>query len=454
MFVPTVVFWILASLTIILPVRWSVFAFLLLVQIDLSALGNFSTDSLGIQNVIKVIIIPTVLFLRVRRDIHFDKSARKYFIAWLLMTGYACVAAVWSPYPTSAIKMIGYLYAYSILFVIFVTTWQQEWLDKSKLMWVVWISLAGGVIQSYFLGNAFGSDEFEWRFTTFSGAQSFAPYLLALMVLLLFRGKPSFFTFITAAGAAIGILLTGSRSGFLGLAWALLIYGIFTAMRTAKTVRIGMILRKILLIGAAIAVLLFVVVEWLPDNRLNEMLTAAVEKNATVDDVGTFGWRFNLYQKTLDELVHRGFPQLLFGSGTSSGAGLALEGGFFDENNIDPNRAIHDEFLRSTYEWGLLGLALFALFLYKLVSLDLRLVAANSSPQAWAFLAILGPLLISLTVENFLADSGSPGGVGYNLVLTSLMAIVVSNPGQLQNVPAPDVIQPMPAKPILIMPES
>jgi hypothetical protein len=37
-----------------------------------------------------------------------------------------------------------------------------------------------------------------------------------------------------------------------------------------------------------------------------------------------------------------------------------------------------------------------------------------------AFLAIVVPLMISLAVENFLADSASPGGVAYNLMLTSM----------------------------------
>jgi O-antigen ligase len=304
---------------------------------------------------------------------------------------------------------------------------------------VVWISLSGAIIQTYFLGNAFGSDEFQWRFTTFSGAQSFAPFLLSLLVLMLFQKSVSFFTFLTGFGAIAGILMTGSRSVFLGLLWVLIMYGIYSAVRSAKSVRIGMILGRMLVIGATMAVIVLAVVNLLPENRLNEMVAAVIEKNATVEDVGTFGWRFNLYQKTLDELVHRRIALLLVGSGTSSAASLVLNEGIFHEDNIDPNRAIHDEFLRATYEWGFLGLAAFVFFFARLLRLDLRLVAKNASPQAWAFLAIFVPLLISLTVENVLADSGSPGGVGYNLVLTSLMAIVVSNSDEASNQTEPDI---------------
>ena len=70
----------------------------------------------------------------------------------------------------------------------------------------------------------------------------------------------------------------------------------------------------------SICAILAVVVTQLPDNRLNEMLLAMVSKNSTIDDVGTFGWRFSLYQTTVEELAGRNAWQLLVGSGTSNGA--------------------------------------------------------------------------------------------------------------------------------------
>jgi O-antigen ligase len=424
MVLPTVLFWILAPLTASAPIRWSVPLYLLLVQIDLSSLGNFSTTSLGVENIIKVIIIPTILLMRIREQIHLNGWARKIAVFWAAFVAYACLTMAWSPYRTSAVKMAGYFYAYSVLFVVFTVAWQHDWLGSRTLMAIAWISLLGAVVQTYLFGNAFGSDvEFGvWRFTTFSGAQSFAPFLLCIVVLLLFRERLSVFTFLTSLAASAAILETGSRSIFLGLLWVLLVYGIFSATRSAQRIRLGMIFKRALWFAAAVAVILTVVVQFLPDNRLNEMVTAAVEKNATVDDVGTFGWRFSLYQRTLEEVTHRSPMRLLLGSGTSSGADLVLDAGFFQEANVDPNRAIHDEFLRAVYEWGVLGLCAFLLFFGSVVKFGFTTLRDYRSPQAWAFLAISVPLLISLTVENFLADSGSPGGVGYNLILTSLVA--------------------------------
>jgi DNA invertase Pin-like site-specific DNA recombinase len=46
----------------------------------------------------------------------------------------------------------------------------------------------------------------------------------------------------------------------------------------------------------------------------------------------------------------------------------------------------------------------------------------RNSREGWAFLAIFIPLLISLTVENIFADASSPGGMGYLLVLTFMLA--------------------------------
>ena len=420
--VPTVVFWILTSLIVFLPVRWAAVFYLLLVQVDLSALSTFSISSLGYENAIKVILIPTLLLFRIRKEIELDAVSRKYLGFWALFTAYAALTILWSPYRIPAVKMIGYMYAYGVLLVVFSVGWHRKWFSAGVLMSIVWCSLAGATIQSYFLGNAFGSDEFQWRFTTFAGAQSFAPFLMALSVLLLFQERLSISVFLTVAGAGLGLLLTGSRSAFLGFLWVLLVYGIFSAVRSSKKVRLGAILKKMLLIAAALAVIFAIVIQLLPEDRLNEMVSAAMEKNSSIEDVGTFGWRLSLYLKTIDELSQRNIPQLLVGSGTSSGASLVLDQGFFLEEGVDPNRALHDEFLRATYEWGVLGLFALLFLLGTLLRLALRMIAREGSVQAWAFLAIFAPLLLSLTVENFLADSGSPGGVGYTLVLTCMLA--------------------------------
>lgn len=282
--------------------------------------------------------------------------------------------------------------------------------------------VVGAIVQSFVLGNSYGSNKFEWRFTSFTGAQSFAPFLLCLIVLLLFSKRWTLTTVAAGLGGLAGLILTGSRSVFLGLLWVLFISGFLMAARAGQRVNFRLVLRRTVMGIVSICAILAVVVTQLPDNRLNEMLLAMVSKNSTIDDVGTFGWRFSLYQTTVEELAGRNAWQLLVGSGTSSGARLALDAGIDQEESVDPNRALHDEFLRSLYEWGLVGLFSLTLFLFQAFRLGLSNALVQGSPQSWAFLAIFVPLMISLTVKNFLADGASPGGVGYSLVLTSMLA--------------------------------
>lgn len=422
-------FWLLAALVVFLPVRWSTLAFLLLVQFDLSGTATYTAESLGIENAIKVTLIPTILLWRMKEEISFDSRFARLRHIWLFFAGYACLAILWSPFKLPALKMLGYFYAYCVLFIVFTIAWRKGWFNARSLAIVLWLSLLFAFVQTYGLGNEYGSVgnfygsiDYEFRFTSFTGAQSFAAFLLSLFVLLVFCEEWNFAIFAAAAGATTGLILTGSRSIFLGFCWILLLAGVIFAKRKGKKLSLGAVAKRMTVGAVVLLVVGTVVLSALPENRLNQMLSASVSSDQTLEDVGTFVWRFSLYQKTLEELAHRRAATLLTGSGTSSAAALVLDSGFFQQFNVDPNRAMHDEFLRSLYEWGVPGLLLLLLFLGEGVRICVRLIRETDSKEAWAFLAILAPLLISLTVENFLAESASPGGVGYALVLTSMLA--------------------------------
>jgi O-antigen ligase len=422
-------FWTFTAGTMLLPARWAVISYLLLVQFDLTGSAFYSSEILGWENAVKVIIVPTILFYRLRPLDFLNPSVIKVGRFWLLLTAYAAIAVLWSPFKLSAVKMLGYFYAYTILAGVFAAAWRRGWLTAKALMFVVWASLAFAVLQTYVLGNTYGSFEaanavvdFEWRFTSFTGAQSFAAFLLCMLALLLFRERWSFAVLATCAAATIGIVLTGSRSIFLGFAWILTLAAVLFARKSGRKISLAAAAKRMAVSFAALLLVAAGVLKALPENRLNEMLSAAVTSQNSLQDVGTFVWRFSLYQKTLDELSGRSLKSKLLGSGTSSAAGLVLQTGFFNQSNVDPNRALHDEFLRSAYEWGAIGLFLLLGFLGQAVIICVRLIRDHDSGEAWTFLAILVPLLISLTVENFLADSASPGGVAYNLALSAMLA--------------------------------
>ena len=422
-------FWVFVAGTVFLPGRYAVIAYLLLVQFDLTGTAFYSSEILGWENAVKIVLVPTILFLRVKPVDFVSPNVLKVGRTWLLFVGYAAIAVLWSPFKLSAVKMLGYFYAYTLLFTVFTLAWRRGWFTAKSFMFVLWASLSFAVLQTYGLGNEYGSFEavhavvdFEWRFTSFTGAQSFAAFLLCLFVVLLFRERWSYSVIAACVAATVGILLTGSRSIFLGFAWILMLTGVIFAKRSGRAISMRLAAKRMAVSAVVLLCIGAAVLKALPQNRLNEMLSAAVTSDNSLQDVGTFVWRFSLYQRTLEELANRNLRTLIAGSGTSSAAGLVLQSGFFSESNVDPNRALHDEFLRSAYEWGAVGVLLLLFFLVQTISICFRMIKAHDSAEAWAFLAILVPLLISLAVENFLADSASPGGVAYNLVLTSMLA--------------------------------
>jgi hypothetical protein len=120
----------------------------------------------------------------------------------------------------------------------------------------------------------------------------------------------------------------------------------------------------------------------------------------------------------LEGLSARSIAGLTFGSGTSSGAEVATVDLWGSLESVDPNRTIHDEFLRAEYEWGIIGLGLgLILLVYVVRTLWVRAFRWQSL-AAFAALAMMPGILLALLVENPLAGPGSAEGLGYLLVLT------------------------------------
>lgn len=415
-------FWLLLVVIVILPVRYAVIAYLLLIQFDLNGTGNYSIGSLGVENTIKTILVPAFLLYRISPFEVLAPGCRILCRVWILLATYAAISVLWSPYPLSGMKMAGYFFAYTVLFLVFTTSWRKGWFSGRKLILVTWCSLILAVVQTYFLGNEFGNPEFENRFTTFSGAATFAPFLLSLLILLLFLEKWRLTTIVAAAAALVGLLLAGGRSVFVGFGWAAVLGGVAALLRSGKRISLLRIAKRGAIGAAAIACLWLLIHEVFPENRIDELVSAMITPGATVEEVGSLAWRLNVYQSVLEALPGRGMTHLLLGSGTSSGATIVLENNINNEDRVDPNRALHDEFLRALYEWGVPGLLLLVTFIGALLRLGWQQVREYRSREGFAFLAIAASLLFSFLIENVLADGSSPGGVGYTLVTSSMIA--------------------------------
>ncbi len=431
MLVPTILFWGLAVASVFVRPRYAVFLMILIVQLDLTGIAFYSDTSLGWENGVKVVLVPTILLLRMKPIDLLPSAFRFPRNCWLVLFGYAAVSILWSPYRLSGVKLMGYFYSYSVLLIIFACAWRRHWFTRTALISVTSVALLFAVLQTYVLGNAYGDPEYDNRFTTFADPQSFAPFLICMIVLLILCNRRTIGATLASAAALIGLVLTGSRSNLIAFVWVALVIGVAFAKRSRRHISLSLLVRNVA-VGCLIVVLLGVfVLESLPTSRLTELLDVVTSYDKdSLESVGTFAWRLTVYAEAIKEISGRSWKELAVGSGSSSGANVGLQTGFFKEQTVDPNRVIHDEFLRSLYEWGALGLLAFLLFLGSVLRLCIKLIKLTSSPYAWACLAIFGPLLIGLLVENIFADGASPGGVGYCLIFASMI-------GQLRPAPEP-----------------
>jgi hypothetical protein len=334
---------------------------------------------------------------------------------WVLLAGYAAVASLWTPFQLSAVKMIGYLYCYSLTFLVFVYALKRNWITPAVLIASVFAAIGLGIFQTCVLGNIYGTT--EGRFTTFDDPQNFAAYLISLVVLLLFTRRRSVLQVLAIIAGACGIVLTGSRYVTLGLLVVLLAFPI-SKLRGTHRARASVLVRRSIVMLAGIAVMLTLVVRYLPDSRINELLGAAFHSQASYEDIGTLAWRALIYEEAFNQLSARSWKDLLFGSGTSSSATVILDA--FPEQSadaVDGNRSMHNEFLRTLYEWGITGLLLFLFFLQSTFRLCWESWFKCQSQWGIAYLILFPTILLSLTIENILGNAGHPGGTGYALVL-------------------------------------
>jgi hypothetical protein len=416
--VARVLFWVFAAGVLVLPMRWSLFCFILASHMDITSLAFNSATAVGFENTIRIAGLPALLSLRTGfaplKDITWTLPQK----IWLALIAYAAIAGLWSGFPLAAVKMVAYLVAYFVLYMIFCSAWGEHWLDIGLVRIVAWSVIALASLQTFILGNEWGG--LEQRFTSFSAPQYFAAFLVAVLAVLMFSEERGAFHYATCGGLMAAIVLSGSRYVFVSMV-ALAVIGCFRlvsgrhgSMRWRPNVR-----KMVLTLGIAAAGV-GILVAYLPYNRIDELVGAVSEDDATVEDVGTFAWRLGIYEDILGRLEKRTGPELFFGSGTSSGAALMLnhDPDHYDREGIDANRVLHSEFLRALYEWGIPGFGLLVAFVVATTAGFVQKIAAEDGGPALAFAGALPSIVLGLAIENMLASAASAGGVGILLAMT------------------------------------
>jgi hypothetical protein len=416
-----VTFWCLALSSAVLPMRWALLSFILISHIDITPSTYASASSIGVENAVKTIILPTILWLRFARASIWKVRSSSAAILWLSLTAYAMIACIWSPFVLSGLKMVAYLYCYLILGAVFLEGWNRKQLTSQTIGVALWVSLLMGAVQTYLLGNLYGASPNGLdvdRFTSFCSPQQFGAFLLTTLSILFVTSRQGLWAkLLHAFGGFVGIGLCGSRYVFLGsLALLPIVWASFFFRSSGTRQRTGWIVVGI--VGCLVAVTSFGgVVALSQNNRISSLVLMTLEGRSPLENVGTFVWRQGIYEQAWNQLKQRKPVDLLFGAGTSSGALVVL--GWdrrYRSDSVDANRVMHNELLRVVFEWGILGLTLFISFGVTLTRQTARAVRLRVIP-AYAFLALLPTIVLGCLSENVLAASSSPAGVGFSLVL-------------------------------------
>jgi hypothetical protein len=415
-------FYGIALLVLALPGDLALAAYLLLTNFDLSVShGDFASGStIGYENLIRLAVVPAVLWFRLRKVSapvpEFDKVRR----TWFLLAFYAILSIWWSPFPFSGMKVAGYLCIYGFLFMILTRAVRAGWVTFRCLACALWGALAIAVIQTHVLGNLGGTGDelvFSERFTSFASPPSFAAFLLATGVAMFFIRRSGLSLYFSLAGAVVGIVMSGSRGVFAGMLAAILLMAVLLPRKNRKRISLRLAARQ-LLIGATISVLVItLVVHLAPVSRINELIDTVAYGGGDLSDVGSFAWRVAMYEKALSDISSFSIRNALTGMGSGSGGGvkLAVLHGF-DFDTVDGARVFHNEFLHAGYEWGLIGLALVIAIYGQLAVASFHSGVRRGEGPGLAAVSIFPALTFSLLFDNVLADAGGAGGTAFTLV--------------------------------------
>lgn len=413
-------FWVFAAGCLFSSKRTAISWYLLLIQIDASGPFFESTGSIGFENLLRIVAIPAAMAYRYGLV---DYVRRPWSIpagCWAGLAMYAVIASMWSPYPISAVKMVGYFASYLLLVPVLLGAWREGAINRRMLFWNVVLVLLMGVFQTYILDNPFGSLEEKERFTTFTAPQALAAYMLSVLAALSIDDKPDWHNRFGRILCIAGILLTGSRYVFVGM----IAFFMVRSLMGKSAFTFAGVLKRLTAFLVAVALCVSLISTFAPESRVNELIQTAKQMDLSGEEIGTWIWRLAIYNQAFAKISQWTRQQYLIGAGTSASGEVILAANFdfLNESNVDANRAMHNEFLRVFYEWGIIGILLFLGFLVSIFASAWREARLSGSKAAIAVVAMAPAILSSLAIENLLANPGAPGGTGYLLCFTMGLA--------------------------------
>ena len=424
---------LLLPVALLAPPRWAVLAWLVMGNLDASGAGPDASTSIGILNALKGVVLPLYLWWRMREA---PSQALSSLAAklWLALILYAGLASLWSPYPLAAVKLVGNMIGILLSVVVLEKASRAGLLQRATLIPLILISLALGVLQTFYYGGAaYGFDGAgqTTRFSSFVWAQQYAAFLVAFLAILLWRHDfQPIVRWILLLLVSAALAMNGSRTWFFGGALVTVVYLCFQARRLLPYLLLGLSsLALALLLGLNLGAAL---TDPITDtsSRIVATLAALATGQDTAHKVGlaNVDFRLAIYRTVTEDIETSDPATMIFGHGTSSGGNILLRlfPSSFKTETLDANRAIHNEWLRALYEWGILGFALvIAAFVALVTQLLARYRTCQRVAQLSALLSFIPAYLLASTTENIIAGAGNAVTLGL-----ALTAAVLCTPGR------------------------
>lgn len=413
-------FWVLLPFAVFGTKQWALLAWFLMGNLDASGQGFAAASSVGLINAVKGIVIPLLLAWRFRK-VGNNLLQTQAVKLWVALTLYATIAAFWSPFPLSAAKLVGNLIGLLLMVIVFKKAGQLGLIGKKFLVIAIIGSLALGVIQTYFLNGTFSKafpNDPELRFTSFISPQQYGALLVAFLAVLLTTYAFERTTLLVIVLLVfLAVLLSGSRTWLMG-ALAILSLRWWLSLRNRSVLILSHFLVAILVVAAITLSDFFYDYISLNLPRLAEFIDA-ISGSAGVASVRTYGHRQRIYDSLWQDLSKSNVLQIIFGHGTSSGGLIFVKNSLneYAEITLDPNRIVHNEWLRSLYEWGIVGYLIFTVFF---VVLFVWLMTAYIKSKKTIYFAVISYLIafsVALTTENILAGAGNAVTMSFGMLL-------------------------------------
>jgi hypothetical protein len=396
------------------PLRWSIIAYLLLSTIDF----HQGSESVGMLNTAKAIILPLYLLWRLRAY-GGHQAITLAPIAWTLLIAYVAIAGFWSVFPVAAVKLVGHMTGSLLIGLMLIRATKPGYVTVRTAVAVAVGALALAIVCTWFEPHWAGNDG---RFSSFCTAQAYASFLAALYsIVLCSRTLPLNGRIGLAVILAAALIMNGSRLWTIGIVIATFIALLVSETRLwLKICSCGLAIALVALVVGSADMVIAVISRYAESNRIAAAITAAYEGDTRSSGLGTYRFRRGADAQEIAGIEDSSTSQLLFGHGTSNGCLLVT--GNRIKPGIDPNRLMHNEWLRVMYEWGFLGGILWLLFIASIASYALQGLTKRGGHYAKPLLAYLPAFLIGLAGENILAGAGSAVTVGF-LMLVALASV-------------------------------